>query len=139
MMTGVTATTARRGDRVWIWLAQRAVALVVVAVGIFALWYRQTYNVWPGQNASARVHWCGRDYESSREPSQTSQQIASRDHFLLRPVGTYPPLGLSRQELFAAVGPGARRPSASPRMCTMVVYLRTGPDRYRGYTLEGGP
>jgi hypothetical protein len=63
-MSGVSASTARRGERFWITVAQRAVALVVVAVGILTLWYRQTYNVWPGQEASTRIHWCGRDFQS---------------------------------------------------------------------------
>jgi hypothetical protein len=140
MMTGVSAIIARRGERFWIRVAQRAAALVLVAAGIVALWYRQTYNVWPGQGASARVHWCGRDYESFGRPPQTRRQISSREHFLIRPVGQYPPLAMSRQDLFAAVVIGAQRASVSPPpLCAMVVYLRTGPDQYRAYTLEGGP
>jgi hypothetical protein len=140
MMTGVSATTAGRGERFWVKVAQRAVALVLVAAGIVALWYRQTYNVWPGQGASARVHWCGRDYESFGGPPQTQRQISSQDHFLIRLVGQYPPLALSRQQLFAAVVIGARRASVSPPpLCAMVVYLRTGPDQYQAYSLEGGP
>src|SRR5690348_13716557 len=140
MMTGVSASKAVGRDRFWTGVAQRAVALLVVAAGIFTLWYRQTYNVWPGQDASARVHWCGRDYESFSSPAQTRQQISSREHFLIHPVGQYPPLGFSRQELFAAVVIGAQRATVSPPpLCAMVVYVRTGPDRYRAYTLEGGP
>jgi hypothetical protein len=140
MMTGVRAITAGRGKRFWTGVAQRAVVLVLVAAGIFALWYRMTYNVWPGQGASARVHWCGRNYESFGGPPQTQRQISSQDHFLIHPVGRYPPLALSRQQLFAAVVIGAQRQSVSPPpLCAMVVYLRTGPDQYRAYSLEGGP
>lgn len=136
----VRASTAKRGARLRNTVTQRAVALVVVAAGIFALWYRGTYNVWPGQSASTRIHWCGRDYETSGGPPQTLRQISSIDDFLLRPVGQYPPLGRSHQELFAAVVIGAKRATVSPPpVCAMVVYLRTGPDQYRGYTLEGGP
>ena len=139
-MTSVSAITARRGKRFWTGVAQRAVALVLVAAGIFALWYRKTYNVWPGQGASARVHWCGRNYESFGGPPQTQRQISSRDHFLIHPVGQYPPLALSRQQLLAAVVIGAQRKTVSPPpLCAMVVYLRTGPDQYRAYSLEGGP
>jgi hypothetical protein len=139
-INGVSALTARRGQRFWTGVAQRAVALVLVAAGIFALWYRKTYNVWPGQGASARVHWCGRDYESFGGAPQTQRQISSRDHFLIRPVGQYPPLALSRQQLLAAVVIGAPRKTVSPPpLCAMVVYLHTGPDQYRAYSLEGGP
>ena len=136
MLTGVSATTAMRGARFWIRVAQCAAALMVVAAGIFALWYRGTYNVWPGQQASTRIHWCGRDYESFAGTPQTRQQISSREHFLIRPVGQYPLLAWSPQRLFAAVVIGAPRQSVSPPpLCAMVVYLRTGPDQYQAYSL----
>jgi hypothetical protein len=127
MMTGVSAITVRRGERFWTGAAQRAVALVIVVAGIFALWYRQTYSVWPGQAASDRVHWCGRDYQY-QGPAQTWRQIASKAPWPVRAVSWYPPLGWSRQQLFAPIRPKAPR---SPYSCAMLVYLRTGPDRYR--------
>ena len=136
MMTGVSASTVKPGTRI----AARILILTVIAAGGTAIWYRHTYHVWPGQRASARVHWCGRDYESFGGPPQTRQQISSRQHFLIHPVGEYPPLALSRQQLFAAVVIGAPRTSVSPPpLCAMVVYLRTGTDQYRAYSLEGGP
>ena len=139
-MSGVSASTARRGERFWIMVAQRAVALVVVAVGILTLWYRQTYNVWPGQEASTRIHWCGRDFQSFGGPPETQRQITSEDHVQIRPVGQYPPLAWSPEALFAAVVIGAQPTSVSaPPVCATVVYLRTGPDRYQAYSLEGGP
>jgi hypothetical protein len=135
MMTGVSAIAVRPGKRFWSGVAQRAVALVLVAAGIFALWYRQTYNVWPGQAASARVHWCGRDYQY-QGPTQTWRQITSQARWPVRAVGRYPPLGLARQQLFAAVYPKTLR---SPHSCVTSVYLRSGPGQYRTYSLEGGP
>jgi hypothetical protein len=58
----------------------------------------------------------------------------------IRPAGQYPPLGWSRQELFAAAIPPAQQASVNPPLpCTMIVYLRTGPDDYQPYSLEGGP
>ena len=139
-MSGVSAITAIRGARFWIRVAQRAAALLVVAAGIFALWYRGTYNVWPGQEASTRIHWCGRDYESFGGTPQTQRQISLQEHFLIRPVGQYPPLAWSPDKLFAAVVIGAPRTSVSPPpLCAMVVYLRTDPDQYQAYSLEGGP
>jgi hypothetical protein len=139
-MSGVSASRARRGERFWITVAQRAVALVVVAVGILTLWYRQTYNVWPGQEASTRIHWCGRDFQSFGGAPETQRQISSEDHVLIRPVGQYPPLARSPEELFAAVVIGAQPTSVSPPpVCATVVYLRAGPDQYQAYSLEGGP
>ncbi len=53
-------------------------------------------------------------------------------------VGTYPPIfGLSRP-LLAAATPGARPPGPG-EPCAMIVYVRTAPDRYQSYSLEGGP
>jgi len=139
-MTVVSVITAIRGTRFWIRIGQLAVALVVVASGVFVLWYRSTYNVWPGQEASTRIQWCGRDYESFGDSPQTRQQISSQEHFLIRAVGQYPPLAWSPRELFAAVVTGAPRTSVSPPpVCAMVVYLRAGSDLYQAYTLEGGP
>jgi hypothetical protein len=136
MMTDVSASTVKPSTRI----AVRILVLLVIAAGGITLWYRHTYNVWPGQGASARVHWCGRDYESFGGPPQTRQQISSRQHFLIHPVGQYPPLALFRQQLFAAVVIGAPRTSVSPPpLCAMVVYLRTGANQYRAYSLEGGP
>jgi len=140
MMTGMSTIVAMRGARPWIRVGQLAVALVVVAAGIFVLWYRGTYNVWPGQQASTRVHWCGRDYESFSDAPLTQQQISSQEHYLIRAVGQYPPLAWSPRELFAVSVTGATQTSVSPPpVCATVVYLRTGPDQYEAYSLEGGP
>ena len=88
MMTDVSAIAVRRGKRFWSGVAQRAVALVLVAAGIFALWYRQAYNVWPGQAASARVHWCGRDYQYQGS-TQTWRKITSQARWPVRAVGRF--------------------------------------------------
>jgi hypothetical protein len=55
----------------------------------------------------------------------------------VRLAGRYPLLG-NRAALYAAVVPPSQRTPAGGA-CAIGVYLRTGPDRYRGYTLEGGP
>jgi len=140
-MAGVSATTAVHRGR----LRSRAAVgpillLMIVAAAGFAVWYRAVYNVWPGQGASARVHWCGRDYESFGGPPQTWRQVAAQARVPVSAVGVYPPLGWSRQELFAAASAGSQRVAASgPQVCAVVVYLRTGPGQYRAYSLEGGP
>jgi hypothetical protein len=128
------------GPRAWAGLTYGAVLAVLVIAGGATFWYRATYNVMPGQNASARVHWCGRDYGSSGSPTQTWQQISAQQRSPLHAVGDYPPLGLGEQELFAAASPAAQRSSVSPSPpCAMVVYLRTGSNQYVAYPLEGGP
>jgi hypothetical protein len=117
--------------RTWI---EAVVLVVLVGVAGFTLWYRTTYNVWPGRSASGRVHWCGRDYEY-QGPPLTRQQALALGGVPLQAEGSYPPLALSPGALFAAFYPGAPR---SPT-CTTLVFLRTGPDAYKPYALEGGP
>ena len=110
-----------RGARFWIRVAQCAAALMVVAAGIFALWYRGTYNVWPGQQASTRIHWCGRDYESFAGTPQTRQQISSREHFPDSAGGPVSAAGLVPPE---AVRRGRHRSPAA--ICQPAATLRDG-------------
>jgi hypothetical protein len=115
-------------------LVAYALTLIVVAAGVCTAWYRTTYNVWPLQRASSRVHWCDRDYESAGGHAQTWPEISATSGYPVRAVGRYPPLAWPGQQLFAPAVPGAR-----PGACGTAVYLRTGPDAYRAYTLLGGP
>jgi hypothetical protein len=136
------APTVKRvgGSRFWAGLTYSVLTAMIVAAGGFTFWYRATYNVMPGQGASTRVHWCGRDYESDGSSPQTWRQISAQERSPIHAVGHYPPLGLSGQELFAATTPEAQRLSVSPPLpCAMGVYLRTGPGEYLAYGLEGGP
>ena len=133
-MTAESASTAISGVRRGIQIL--AIALAVAAGGI-AVWYRAVFHAWPGQQGS-RVHWCGRDYEYSGPP-ETWAQITALERLPVRPVGGYPPFG-PQQELFAARIPDKQRFSVSPPMvCAVLVFLRIGPDKYRVYSLEGGP
>jgi hypothetical protein len=130
----VAPGVAVRGSRFRAWIGAVAV-LVVVGAAFFVVWYRVVYNVLPGQSASGRVHWCGRDYEY-QGPPVTRQQASSQAGVQLHAEGSYPPLAWSRDELFAAHYPVGRQVSTS---CATLVFLRTGSDTYAPYTLEGGP
>jgi hypothetical protein len=129
----MSAVATRRSAR-FLTCAAYALTLIIFAAGACAAWYRTTYNVWPVQRASARVHWCGRDYQSGGGPAQTWRDISATSGYPVRAVGRYPPLAWSGQQLFAPVVPAAR-----PGSCGTAVYLRTGPDAYQAYTLLGGP
>jgi hypothetical protein len=110
------------------------IPLLVIAAGGFVLWYRVHYDIWPGQDATARVHWCERDYQNDGSPSETWREVSSGWRWPVRDVGRYPPLGLPGQELFAPIYPDALSTS-----CATVVYVRIGSDRYQPYSLLGGP
>jgi hypothetical protein len=119
-----------------------AIAVIVVCVlGVgFSAWYRGTYWVFPGLGASPRVHWCGRDYEALPGPTMTWRQVAAEAPWPVRVVDLYPPLGLRQEALFASVDPAiARTPARQITSCTTLLYARLGPDRYRPYSILGGP
>jgi hypothetical protein len=107
------------------------VALLLIAVGGTAAWYRATYHSWPGMIPPA-VHWCGRDYQI--DSTETWAQVTAAQTWPVRVVGSYPLL--LGHPLLAAPFPGQVKPGDS---CATAVYLRTGPGRYQAYTLEGGP
>jgi hypothetical protein len=115
-------------------IAYLSLTLSIVAAGCFTLWYRSYYNIWPGQDATARVHWCERDYQNAGPPAETWAQVSAGWRWPVRDVGQYPPLGLPGQELVAAIYPGSQ-----PSSCATVVYVRIGQDSYQPYGLLGGP
>jgi hypothetical protein len=119
---------ARRAMRV----ATTGAAVVVVGAFVLTVWYRGTYHTWPGMRASDIVSWCGRDYQYEGPP-QTARQVFS-SLWPVHPEGTYPPL--DGDKLYAMTYPPRLAVSTS---CAMVVYLRTGTNQYRPYSLEGGP
>jgi hypothetical protein len=109
------------------------VALLLIVVGSLAAWYRATYHTWPGMMPTV-VHWCGRDYESG-ETLTWAQITRAEAPRKVRVVGSYP-LPLAGRPLLAAPVAG---PVKSGEPCAMGVYVQTGPGRYQGYSLEGGP
>jgi hypothetical protein len=140
MMTDVGAIVAMRGARFGIRVASGVLALMVVAAGGIAVWYRQAWNVWPGPGGLWSRALVRQGYESFGGPPLTWQHITSQEPVPVHAVGHYPPLGWSRQELFAAATPRSQRLAVSKSLvCAMVVYLRIGPDEYHAFSLEGGP
>jgi hypothetical protein len=130
----MSASAARQRAYLLPVVAYSVLALVIVVAGGFTLWYRAYYNIWPGQDATARVHWCERDYQDDGPPAETWRQVSAESRWPVRDVGRYPPLGFPGQELFAAIYPGAQ-----PSSCATVVYVLTGPGKYQSYSLLGGP
>jgi len=115
-------------------------AACLAAVWFFA-WYRSTYWVFPGQDASQRLHWCGRDYDLLPGPAMTWRQISASDpSWPVHIVDLFPPLGIHKLALFASINPAlARTPRSQITSCTTVIYVRIGPSRYDSYSLLGGP
>jgi hypothetical protein len=136
ILNGVSPLAAGRGASFWIKMGSGIAALAIVAAGCLAVGYRYVYNTWPGQGASDRLHWCGRNYDEDGAGQTWRQVVADQGSRPVHAAGQYPPLGWSRQEVFAETSPDAL---GSATTCGVVIYLRTGPDGYRPYELSGGP
>jgi hypothetical protein len=122
-----------------VWAALAAAALVVLAGGGFAVWYRSAYHVWPGEGIPSRIHWCGRDYERGPGPAMSGAAARKALGGPLEPVMSVPPI--DSHELYATRDDAAQQPAQragrSPGCATLVV-LRTGDDAYLVYELQGG-
>jgi hypothetical protein len=124
--------------------ARQAASLTLVTICLlvlgFSAWYRQTYWVFPGQSASQRLHWCGRDYQALPGAPMTWRQISAQEPWPVRVIGFFPPLGFSKEALYASVDPAtAKLPSGDVVSCTTAIYIRLGTNRYQPYNLLGGP
>ena len=111
----------------------------VLGAGL-AVWYRTTYWVWPGQGASDRVHWCGRDYQRSGV-TWTRRQIAVNEPWPVHVVAQFPPLAFHQESLLAATNPAEAKLPVGTRVssCATLLYVPSAPGRYVVYSLLGGP
>ena len=98
MMTGVRAIVAMRGACFGIRVASGVLALMVVAAGGIAVWYRQAWNVWPGQGPLVARTGAGGATSPLAARPLTWQHVTSQEPVPVHAVGRYPPLGWSRQE-----------------------------------------
>jgi hypothetical protein len=116
-----------------------AVAAIVV-VAPTAIHNRLTFGTFSTFGAPPRVDYCGRRYYPGNPP--TTMTRAGVDSFLARngfrgvtQVDTAP----SGLPVVANVMPPDVRERYHTNICTMVVWVQTGPDAYVIYGLSGGP
>ncbi len=120
MVTG-TRTISR-----W-WLAVAVPVLVLVlAAATWAVWYRGTYHLWPGESVPPRIGWCGRDYDRATGPAVPHAEVERLIGRRTEVVARVPPHGPQHDLVAAADG------------CAALVFLRLGPSRYLVYELQGG-
>ncbi len=85
-----------------------------------------------------RVEYCGRRYfpdERTMTADQIKADLALNGVEGLSRVGTAP----SGAAVVAHVMPPSVRAQYHTNVCTMEVWVQTGPDSYRAYVLSGGP
>lgn len=103
---------------------------MVGALELGSIAYRAIYHVWPGQGASSRISWCGRDYDDYGSPAQSLRQITGSNPGY-RLAGEFrEPLGLSSRQVVSS--------GCSP-YAPGVVFVSIGSDRYDAFGLSGGP
>jgi hypothetical protein len=84
------------------------------------------------------MDWCGRRYYPARaQKSLASVQafLAENGHHGLTRIGSAP----SGSPIVANVMSPAVRASDHTNVCTMELFVQTGPDQYLPYGLSGGP
>ena len=130
----------RRVLRLVLLLVSAIVTVAMFAVAPNAIHDRIVYGTFATADAPPRVDFCGRTYYPADKPrAQTLSQVAD----LLSRNGIY---GLTRIDT-APSGDAVVANVMSPEMrarfrtnvCTMVVWVQTGPDSYVSYGLSGGP
>ena len=115
-------------------------AAVLVAGASIATYNRITFGTFYTTGAPPRINYCGRTYYpggTSRADSLTqvtSFLAANRQSGLTR-IGSTP----SGLPIVANVMSPETRASFHTNVCTMEVWVQTGPDSYNGYGLSGGP
>lgn len=119
--------------------AAAAVAIFAVAPTISkAVSAQLTYGTFDTSGPPPRVDYCGRRYypsDRSMTADQVKADLALNGFVGLSRIGTAP----SGMPVVTNVMPAAVRAQHHTDVCTMEVWVQTGPDSYRPYGLSGGP
>jgi hypothetical protein len=123
------------------WLVALAAALVMVVsvpVAATAIHNRVAFGTFYTTGPPPRVDRCGRRYY----PATSEKSLAGVQAFLaengqhgLTRIGSAP----SGSPIVANVTTPAERAAYHTNVCTMEVFVQTGPDRYLPHGLSGGP
>jgi hypothetical protein len=118
--------------------------LVFVGLGAYALApamrNQAMYGTVSTEGTPPLIRYCDRTYLPA--PITATQSRREVDEFLatnglhgLEPIGTTP----SGMPVMTNFIPPAARASTHTAVCTMGIWVETGPDRYLAYGLSGGP
>ena len=116
------------------------VLAVLLLAGTLA--YRYAYGSW--WQAPQRIGYCGRTYAVGSSGLTLADVRARERETALPGDHPYPLVSIGRVppvvggQLLAALAPVTQRGRFGVP-CTMVLYLRTGDDRYTAYAIVGGP
>jgi hypothetical protein len=116
--------------------------LVAVGVGAWALApairNQAMYGTVSTEGTPPRIHFCDRNYLPARAPESqraVDEFLAKNGRQGLERIGTTPAGMPVLSNLLAP----AERASFHTAVCTMSIWVETGPDEYLAYGLSGGP
>jgi hypothetical protein len=128
----------RRVARIVIFFAAAIATIAIFAVAPTAIHNRAAFGTFDTTGAPPRIDYCGRRYY----PGSNTDPLAQVQHFLalnklhgLTRIDTAP----SGMPIVTNVIPPQVRAQYHTNVCTMVLWVQTGPDAYLGYGLSGGP
>jgi hypothetical protein len=122
------------------------VAVIVLAIGasffilqgLVALHNRAAFGTFDTSGAPPRVDYCGRRYYPGGNVDSLAQVnafLALNKLYGITRIDTAP----SGMPIVANVMSPAVRASYHTNVCSMSLWVQTGPDSYLGYGLSGGP
>ena len=113
-------------------------ASTTIPRGLVAIHNRATFGTFDTTGAPPRVDYCGRRYypgSKTETRTQVEALLALNGLRGLTRIDTAP----SGMPIVARVMPPQVRAQYHTNVCTMEVWVQTGPDAYRAYGLSGGP
>ncbi len=130
----------RRVLRIVLLFVSGVVTVAMFAVAPTLIQNRLTYGTFDVASAPPRVDYCGRRYyPGSASQVQTLAQVqaflAENGLHGLTRVGTAPS---GMPVVTHVLSPGVRA-EYHTNICTMALWVQSGPDAYLGYGLSGGP
>jgi hypothetical protein len=122
------------------------VVLIPVALVGAAGWYYESFALWPGQALPSHIHWCGRDFAKDPGPSVPLTKArptiprSRANEPVTEPwqrVGTLDFVLFSSPAVFATPWSAETQRKFDLFACTAELYVKTGPNSFVGYGLEG--
>ncbi len=121
----------RRVLRIVLLFVSAAATVAIFAVAPNAIHNRLMFGTFDTAGIPPRVDYCGRRYyPAERSTTETLAHVHG-----LTQVDTAP----SGMPVVAKVMSPALKARYHTNVCTMAVWVQTGPDSYRAYALSGGP
>src|SRR5690242_1136215 len=135
---GVPYGMGRRVLRIVLFFVSAAVTVAIFAVAPNASQNYLTYGTFAAAGAPPRIDYCGRRYYPGTltlTMLQVRTDLAKNDASGLARIGTTP----SGMPIVANVMSPALQAERHTSVCTMAVWVQTGPNSYKTYGLSGGP